>query len=261
MRAISANSDFLPFLHYVSSQKNVLEDWRYLHVRIRDNATDVSYDELEQFLVFHAQSEQAYLLKMRASGEFLAFFHRNDENTFAKFERAAYENFDSQSLRANCRGFEHDGLDQFSKVIAPYVKDKSTPLQIAYKRMARNANTILVLDDDIMVLKQMEKLLAGYGNVITCQDVKGFQQEYLTHAPNVLFLDIHLREGKGNSILKGLKNTLDPNAHIIMISSDTNQEVILDVKNAGADGFVVKPINHTKVYQQFMNADTIVTRA
>ncbi|MGH1399404.1 MAG: response regulator [Alphaproteobacteria bacterium] len=260
MKVLSTNDDFTAFLYYVACQKRNLEDWRFLHIHIRENTTDVSFDELEQFLVFHIQNAKAFLLKIPATNEFLVFSHKEDENTFNKFERAAYENFNSQTLRVLSRGFERDGLEVFSKIIKPHVKSEQLKADIAFKRMARPANSIVILDDDLMILKQMEKVLSGYGNVITCQDVKGFQEAYVTHAPNVLFLDIHLREGKGNSILKGLKKTLDPQAHVIMISSDTDQSVILDVKHAGADGFVIKPINRTNLYQQLMKAETLVTK-
>jgi len=260
MKVLSVNENFSAFMHYVACQKCDLENWRFLHVKIQEGSSSVSFDELEQFLVFHIQNGKAFLLKMRSTGEFLVFSHKEDEMTFNKFERAACENFDSQALRAVSRGFDRDGLDQFSKIIQPHVNNSDIQISIAYKRMSRNANTIVILDDDLMILKQMEKLLSGYGNVITCQDVKGFQEVYVSQAPNVLFLDIHLREGKGNSILKGLKKSMDPYAHIIMISSDTNQDVILDVKNAGADGFVVKPINRSKLYQQLIKASTLVTK-
>ncbi len=260
MKALSIQDDFTPFLHYVSCKKRNLEDWRFLHVKIQDGTTDLSFDELEQFLVFHIQDARAFSLKMPSTQEFLVFSHKEDENTFNKFERAAYENFDSNSLRAISRDFERDGLEQFSKIIKPHIGNGDLKIDVAFKRMARQANSVIVLDDDLMILKQMEKVLSGYGNVITCQDVKGFQEAYITHAPNVLFLDIHLREGKGNNILKGLKKSLDPNAHVIMISSDTDQSVILDIKHAGADGFVIKPINRTNLYQQLMKAETLVTK-
>lgn len=261
MKIVSEDSDLSPFLHYISCHRNVLEDRRYLHVKIQDGSTDISFGELEQFLVFHMQNAESYLLKMPSTGELLLFVHADEENKLNKFERAAYENFDSQSLRALCRGFERDGLEQFGKIIQPHIKADDKKSQISFKRMGRMANNIVVLDDDMMVLKQMEKVVSGFGNVVLCDSVKGFQETYVEQAPNILFLDIHLREGKGNSILKGLKKTLDPDAHVIMISSDTNQDVIVGVKDAGADGFVVKPVNRDKLYQQIMKAPTMMKRA
>ena len=58
-----------------------------------------------------------------------------------------------------------------------------------------------------------------------------------------------------------MKNTLDPYANVVMVSSDTSQEVIVDLKKAGAKGFLVKPIDRNKLYQQVTKADTAVKRA
>ena len=158
------------------------------------------------------------------------------------------------------KGFDGDGLEQFSKILEPHIGEDNLPLRIAFKRMSRAGNCLLILDDDPMVLKQLEKVLMSFGNVVTMQNAGEFAEGYEQYAPNILFLDVHLGSAKGNEILKELKQNIDPHAHAVMISSDTQKDLILDIKEGGANGFVVKPFDRNKLYKEVMKAPTIITK-
>lgn len=99
-----------------------------------------------------------------------------------------------------------------------------------------------------------------FGNVITLDSATNFDENYTTHAPDILFLDIHLGSAEGNKILKHLTQSIDPFSHVVMISSDTKEDMILDVKDGGAKGFVVKPINRNSLYQHIIKAPTTIVK-
>lgn len=261
MKVIDSDANLIAFLHFVSTQKTNLNNWQFFHVVIQDPDKKLKIDEVEQFLDFHIQNDDAWLLKIQSAQELLLFTNKNDSLALSKFEKAAYENFQGDVLRVQFRGFDGDGLEKFSNIIAPLIGQDDIITQVVFKRMRRLGNCILVLDDDPIVIKQMEKIISGYGNLITLEEVEGFFDTYKQYAPDLLFLDIHLKSAKGNELLKELKTTIDPYAHVVMISSDTQKEMIMDIKSGGANGFVVKPISREKLFQQIMKAPTITKKS
>jgi FixJ family two-component response regulator len=76
-----------------------------------------------------------------------------------------------------------------------------------------------------------------------------------------LFLDIHLRTAKGNELLRDLIKNVDPFAYVVMISSDTEQKMVLDIKDGGAKGFVVKPFTRQGIIQHLFRAPTFISGA
>lgn len=261
MKIVDIDKDLEEFLQFVATKKGVLKDWQFLHVIIQDPEKKLEIDEIEQFLEFQFQSDTAWLLRMPETNEILLFTHMDDSLILSKFEKAVYENFSSDILRARVGGMGGEGLSQFSKILVPYVQKGGVRERVLFTRMSRLANTVLVLDDDTMILKQIEKMLMGFGNVVTLQTADKFDEEYKKIAPDILFLDIHLQAAKGNEILKDLKKNIDPYAHVVMISSDTKKDMIMDVKGGGAAGFVVKPINRNNLYQHIFRAPTIIKKS
>lgn len=261
MQILDGSAKILDFIHLVSSKKRELDKWQYLHVKIHPDEDEAQCDEVSQFLEFQIQCKKTTLLRPDDKRHLLVFSHKDNSLTFSKFEKAVYENFSSEMVTARIKGFDGDGLEVFADVLSPLLDPDNKIAHVSLKRLKRPVNTIFVVDDDEMVLKQMEKILAGYGNVISLQDTEHFHEQYKQHAPNVLFLDIHLGAVKGNELLRDLKGSLDPYAHVVMISSDTKKEMILDVKTGGANGFIVKPPNRNNIFQNLMKAPTIVTAA
>lgn len=260
MNVIDARSALNDFLHFVSTQKTNLSNWQFVHIDVQDPEGKLNIDEVEQFLYFHIQNDDAWLLKIYDTEELLLFTHKNDSLSLSKFEKEAYENFEDNTIRIQFRGFDGDGLDKFSSIISPLIPADEIIPQVMFKRMRRLGNCIVVLDDDPIVIMQMEKIISGYGHIITLQEVDNFYDSYKEYAPDLLFLDIHLKSARGNEILKELKTTIDPYAHVVMISSDTQKEMIMDIKDGGANGFVVKPLSREKLFQQIMKAPTITKK-
>ncbi|PCI55866.1 MAG: hypothetical protein COB36_03450 [Alphaproteobacteria bacterium] len=260
MNVIDANVALVEFLHFVSTQKTHLNNWQFFHISIEDPEKKLNIDEVEQFLYFHIDNDDAWLLKIYDTQELLLFTNKNDSLALSKFEKAANENFEGNVLRMQFRGFDGDGLEKFSSIIAQLISVDDIITQVAFKRMRRLGNSILVLDDDPIIIKQMEKIVSGYGHIVTLQEVDNFFESYREYAPDILFLDIHLKSAKGNELLKELKTNIDPYAYVVMISSDTQKEMIMDIKSGGANGFVVKPLSREKLFQQIIKAPTITKK-
>ena len=261
MKVVAAKTEIKDFIQFVSSNKKSLNKWQFLHVSVQDSTNTVNVGEVEQFLKFHVSSPNAWMMIAEERRELLVFMDKDKGLTLTKFEKALQDDFPCSSLRVQFRGFEGDGLEKFSNIVVANIDPEDTIANVLFKRMSRSGNSILVLDDDPVILKQIEKILFGFGNVVTLETPENFLDVYKEYAPDILFLDIHLRTAMGNEILKELTTDIDPQAHVIMISSDTHKDMIVDIKDGGAKGFVVKPLERSKLYQKIVHAPTIITKA
>lgn len=250
------------FIQLVSTKKKSLSKWQFVYIMVQDPEKQVHVNEVEQFLNFHINTKQAYLLKLEEKNELLLFMHKGEDKglTLTKFEKAVLDDFPGGIMRVQFRGFDGDGMEKFAKIIAENLDEEDIISNVLFRRMARPGNSIMVLDDDPIVLKQVEQILFGFGNVVTLENMDEFYDTYIKYSPDVLFLDIHLADAKGNEVLKELTQDYDPHAHVIMISSDTQKDIIFDIKEGGAKGFVVKPLDRAKLYQKIIQSPTIITK-
>lgn len=260
MRILKIQEDAAEYCQLVARQKKKLDDWQFLHITVQDPEKKVTLGEVEQFLEFNVQMPDASLLVIDKTDELLLFAPKDKGLVLKKFEKSVYENFSSNVLRARVRSLDVEGLEQFSKIIEPHISSDNIKAYVSFRRMSRVANCLFVLDDDPMVLKQLEKVLAGFGSVFTLKDANDLTVSYIQYAPDILFLDIHLGKEKGNELLKKLKSEVDPYAHVVMISSDSNKSIVLDIKEGGANGFVVKPFDRNRLYKEIMKAPTVATK-
>ena len=75
--------------------------------------------------------------------------------------------------------------------------------------------------------------------------------QYVTHAPDVLFLDIELPDITGHDVLQKVLE-MDPDAFVIMLSGNGNKENIFKAMKTGAKGFVGKPFTKDKLLQYIL---------
>ena len=242
MQIAEPDKNFHPFLHYVATKKPELADWHFLRIEVKE-PDRVDMVEIEQLLSFYIQSDRAWLFRIPAENNLILFIHREDDIARGKFEQDFHKQFRQTDVHKWSRRMNGEGMEHFAELIAPHVAKEDKIANVLFARMKRLVNHILVLDDDPMVLRQMERMLSEFGNVFTLESPDDFYERYIEFAPDILFLDIHLRSAKGNELLQRLTRDLDPYAHTIMISSDTQQEIVMEIKENGAKGFVVKPLH------------------
>jgi two-component system cell cycle response regulator DivK len=109
--------------------------------------------------------------------------------------------------------------------------------------------TFLYVEDDYLSREIMELVLMrglGYSDVFMFEDSSDFMRRVtaLTPRPDVIFLDIHVEPIDGFEMLRLLRKSrvFDPVPIIAMTASVMNEEV-QQLKEAGFDGAVGKPID------------------
>ena len=103
----------------------------------------------------------------------------------------------------------------------------------------------LVIDDNREVADGLRGMLALLGYwVRVALGPRPALEALAQRVPDVIFLDIHMAGLDGVEICRYIRR--DPRtAHVIIvaISSDNQPSLIVRARNAGADGFLAKPID------------------
>lgn len=104
--------------------------------------------------------------------------------------------------------------------------------------------TVLVLDDDPSILTIVQFLLESEGvRIMTCEDPAVLHQRLAATAPSLLVMDVRMGEVSGIELAHELR-TLPAyrDLPIVLISADTDERTREQVRRAGVDDFIAKPI-------------------
>ena len=124
-------------------------------------------------------------------------------------------------------------------------------------RKSRGDKIAFIVDDDMFMRVIIKKGIDGkFDRVYELQDGKSILKQYKQHNPDVVFLDIHLPDITGHKILNNILD-LDPDAFIIMVSSDSSKTQVVSAVEKGAKGFLVKPFNKAAIMSYLNKCPTL----
>ncbi|MDB0441338.1 response regulator transcription factor [Clostridioides difficile] len=108
-------------------------------------------------------------------------------------------------------------------------------------------NSILVIDDEVEILKLLETVFKkeGLNNVYTAKTRKEGLEIFKKSNPDLIILDIMLPDGEGYDICKEVRKT--SNAPIIFLSAKTEELDKLLGLAIGGDDYVTKPFSPKEV--------------
>ena len=101
---------------------------------------------------------------------------------------------------------------------------------------------VLIVDDDKDVLQTLESILSDRGfKVQTISDQEDIYETILVFEPNVILLDVYLKNSDGRNICMGLKSHYKTkNIPVILFSGDN--QLKNNYSEYHAEGFVEKPV-------------------
>ena len=103
--------------------------------------------------------------------------------------------------------------------------------------------TILYVEDEPNIQKNMAEYLEGYfKTVYLASDGKEGLDQYQTHRPDVLMLDIDLPLMDGLTLAKTIRQS-DKNVSILMLTAFTDQEKLLAATELKLLKYLIKPID------------------
>ena len=112
------------------------------------------------------------------------------------------------------------------------------------------AKRALVVDDSPYIQKELSKILEKHGCQVVATAANGLEgvKKYKEFQPDFVTLDLVMPQMGGLQTLVLLKK-IDPNATVIMVSSMSGKDKIVECAKAGAKHYVLKPFEEEKVLE------------
>lgn len=110
---------------------------------------------------------------------------------------------------------------------------------------------VLIADDALFTRILLRKILSEAGHEVVGEASTGREvvEKYAELRPDIVTLDIIMPEMDGIEALKKILE-IDPNAKVIMITSVSHKERVIQAINLGAKGFIVKPFEPTQLISE-----------
>ena len=117
---------------------------------------------------------------------------------------------------------------------------------------------ILIVDDQQLVLLSLEKLLSdlGYG-VISADNIMDAIARYDSEKPNLVIVDINMsnlsntesinEHASGLEVVKHIKQIKKDNTPVMVLSGNTDEEVIIKGFDLGIDDYMKKPLSLSEI--------------
>ncbi|MGH9459120.1 MAG: response regulator [Thermoanaerobaculia bacterium] len=125
----------------------------------------------------------------------------------------------------------------------------STPLEESCTMTSLKNLTVLVLDDNPLVLKLARALLEREGStVLTASSWIEFNHVLAANTPDIILLDVNLPSIKGNRLSEVLKSQSNKKEIPIVLISDLPEKSLEEMfPGSGADAWLRKPLTREKL--------------
>jgi two-component system chemotaxis response regulator CheY len=109
------------------------------------------------------------------------------------------------------------------------------------------SSKVLVVDDSGLARRRVRGILEGAGyDVIEAEDGMSALERYFVTRPDLVVLDLVMKGMYGLDVLTKLRE-IDPAARVIVLSADVQTSSHEMVEQAGAAGFLMKPVDSDQV--------------
>ncbi len=164
-----------------------------------------------------------------------------------------------KSCSVSVRKLTPETLDHFKKTYIDTEENAALMSDALFRRrLQRDGNVFLVVEDDPFTQKLLAKQLSEYGKVHMVSEAKDVVPAYLQHNPDIVFLDIHLDGSNGMNVIGEVCNK-DSQAFIVMTSADSVEKNVVHSIALGATEFLVKPLTKEKVENILKKSLTVIS--
>lgn len=129
--------------------------------------------------------------------------------------------------------------------------DYSTPVQKDLLSSSKVFETVLLVEDNFTNIELIEEIMRQvYPNTSVVTTITGMEAFGLaqTHQPSLILLDMNLPDMDGKEVLSILKaSPTTQNIPVVVVSADCNSTLKDEVLKAGAEQFILKPIEMTEM--------------
>lgn len=113
---------------------------------------------------------------------------------------------------------------------------------------------ILVVDDSLIIRKNIKKYITNLGHSIAGEAKNGTMaiEKCKELKPDLITMDITMPDMDGITAVKKIRE-FNTESNIIMITSHGQEEMVVNSLKAGAQGYLLKPVNEEKLSQAIGN--------
>ena len=107
---------------------------------------------------------------------------------------------------------------------------------------------VLVVDDSLIIRKKITKLIEKLGHEVLYAAKNGQEaiEAYASKKPDLVTMDITMPDMDGITAVQNIIKD-DSNAKIIMVTSHGQEDMVIKSIQAGAVGYMLKPITEDKL--------------
>jgi two-component system, sensor histidine kinase and response regulator len=114
---------------------------------------------------------------------------------------------------------------------------------------------VLVVDDDVVICRQMAAGLASAGyQVVTAHDGERALDQAQETPPDLAIVDLEMPGTNGLDVIRRLKQLFGPAVHIIVMTGHDDDASHKEAFDAGTDDFVVKPTGMSELKRRLAAA-------
>jgi two-component system chemotaxis response regulator CheY len=108
---------------------------------------------------------------------------------------------------------------------------------------------LLLVDDSALARRSLRVILESDGfEVVEAEDGMTALERYFLEKPDLVLLDLVMKGMYGLDVLTKLRQ-LDPSARVIVVTADVQDSSHELVEQAGASGFISKPVDKHRVLE------------
>lgn len=107
---------------------------------------------------------------------------------------------------------------------------------------------VIIADDSIITVKKLTVLIEGLGHQVVAAVATGLGalEAYRLHRPDLMTMDISMPDMDGVAATAAIVAEF-PEARIMMVTSHGQERMVIDSLEAGALGYVLKPVRIEKL--------------
>jgi CheY-like chemotaxis protein len=118
--------------------------------------------------------------------------------------------------------------------------------------------SILIVEDDTESITPLEFILKRYTDKIYIEsNGKDGLATYIEHKPDIVLTDVQMPVMDGIEMAEAIRS-VNPHAQIVYVSAHSEVDLILKAIEAGADGFILKPISKDVLIARLLKSAKIV---
>lgn len=152
------------------------------------------------------------------------------------------------------RVFSAEKLIKVYQGMADAGKIKSIP----FRRERNEHPKVLLVEDDRFTATYTANILNKEYDLCIARSGEEGLLAYIEHAPDIVFLDIHLPGLCGHETLRTIY-AMDPTAYVVMLSVDTVKENITQASRDGARLFLKKPFSRERLEKTVLKSPHVKT--